>query len=206
MQSSFTRDSLNLDADRTLSKDNGNLVGIRSSYETSDGQTRTMADVWFVADREDGVTEPVPVVDTLPAEPPTLLADAGGLQDAPGQAPTLELPKAEEPPKADPLAPTELRTKVSSLAAAIGEHSSQSSAEPDAFQRRSATAAPNGSQLASAPVALSAMVDVMSRFDANGQALGSKAPAAAPLSLNGSLDKKQDWLGQGVLGAFGNGS
>jgi hypothetical protein len=34
-----------------LSKDNGNLVGLVSSYETTDGNTHAAADVWFVADK-----------------------------------------------------------------------------------------------------------------------------------------------------------
>jgi len=31
--------------------DNGNLLGLVSSYETADGATHDMADVWFVADK-----------------------------------------------------------------------------------------------------------------------------------------------------------
>jgi hypothetical protein len=41
---------LNLDATVDGTVDNGNLVGLRSSYETSDGNTHAAADVWFVAD------------------------------------------------------------------------------------------------------------------------------------------------------------
>jgi hypothetical protein len=36
--------------DSTVQLDNGNLIGLVSSYETSDGQTHDMADVWFVAE------------------------------------------------------------------------------------------------------------------------------------------------------------
>ncbi|TRW97068.1 hypothetical protein EKO24_007940 [Candidatus Methylobacter oryzae] len=52
----FTLDSLgisklNLNAEKAYIKDNGNLVGLTSSYETSDGASHDMADVWFVADK-----------------------------------------------------------------------------------------------------------------------------------------------------------
>ncbi|HVR51429.1 MAG TPA: heme utilization protein, partial [Pseudorhodoferax sp.] len=43
--------SINLNARAELSKDNGNLVGLVSSYETTDGATHAAADVWFVAQR-----------------------------------------------------------------------------------------------------------------------------------------------------------
>ncbi len=39
--------ALNLDAARTISFDNGNLVGLTSSYDSADGSTHTLADVWL---------------------------------------------------------------------------------------------------------------------------------------------------------------
>jgi len=38
---------LNLDAKQNASLNNGNIVGITSTYETSDGNTHQAADVWF---------------------------------------------------------------------------------------------------------------------------------------------------------------
>ncbi|MFA7282286.1 MAG: hypothetical protein WC100_19550, partial [Sterolibacterium sp.] len=38
---------LNLNANASTATDNGNLIGLVSSYETSDGETHQMADVWF---------------------------------------------------------------------------------------------------------------------------------------------------------------
>jgi hypothetical protein len=51
----FTPASLNivkldLDAQATSIDDNGNMIGLMSSYETGDSNSRDMADVWFVAD------------------------------------------------------------------------------------------------------------------------------------------------------------
>jgi hypothetical protein len=42
---------LNVDANATSAKDNGNWVGLASTYETTDGKTHASADVWFVAER-----------------------------------------------------------------------------------------------------------------------------------------------------------
>jgi len=42
---------LNLAAETTTIKDNGNLIGLKSSYETADQASHDMADVWFVADK-----------------------------------------------------------------------------------------------------------------------------------------------------------
>jgi len=41
---------LSLNAEATSVKDNGNWIGLSSSYQTNDGTTHAMADVWFVAD------------------------------------------------------------------------------------------------------------------------------------------------------------
>jgi hypothetical protein len=37
-------------AERNISKDNGNIVGLTSSYQTTDGASHAAADVWFVTD------------------------------------------------------------------------------------------------------------------------------------------------------------
>jgi len=42
--------SLNLNASKSSQVDNGNLIGLISSYTTSDGATHEMADVWFAKD------------------------------------------------------------------------------------------------------------------------------------------------------------
>ncbi|MEN9866911.1 MAG: hypothetical protein RL748_2501, partial [Pseudomonadota bacterium] len=46
--------------DAAAVKNNGNLLGLHSSYETADGQTHASADVWFTADRQGaGLTQRV---------------------------------------------------------------------------------------------------------------------------------------------------
>jgi hypothetical protein len=41
--------SLNLDVKKDVSFNNGNIVGLTSTYTTADGQTHQAADVWFKA-------------------------------------------------------------------------------------------------------------------------------------------------------------
>jgi hypothetical protein len=50
---------------------------------------------------------------------------------------------------------------------------------------------------------VSAMVDVMSRFDAHGNVLGRSAPSAAPTLSLSPTDKSPNWLNNGILGSLG---
>jgi hypothetical protein len=43
--------SISVVAERNISKDNGNIVGLTSSYQTADGASHQAADVWFMTDR-----------------------------------------------------------------------------------------------------------------------------------------------------------
>ena len=45
---------INLDAGQTSQLNNGNWIGLDASFETSDGQTHTIADVWFRTGGSDG--------------------------------------------------------------------------------------------------------------------------------------------------------
>ncbi|MBO3714639.1 MAG: heme utilization protein, partial [Candidatus Accumulibacter sp.] len=71
---------LDLDARTVARKDAGNIVGLVSSYETTDGTRHEMADVWFVADKSAADT-----ATPLPADPagaPDLRANVGNLLQA----------------------------------------------------------------------------------------------------------------------------
>ena len=48
---------LDLAAEKNLSQDNGNIIGLTSSYQTSDGSSHQMADVWFIADKVSGMVD-----------------------------------------------------------------------------------------------------------------------------------------------------
>jgi hypothetical protein len=60
--------SISAVAEVNLSKDNGNLIGLTSTYQTTDGATHAAADVWFVADKYQNV--PV-LTDVVLAAPET---------------------------------------------------------------------------------------------------------------------------------------
>ena len=49
---------LDVGATATSVKDNGNWIGLKSGFETTDGATHDMADVWFVAKRPGDVAPP----------------------------------------------------------------------------------------------------------------------------------------------------
>jgi hypothetical protein len=55
-------------ADPTIAFDNGNFIGLLSTYTTAAGETRTVADVWFRIIPVEGPAQPQ-VVGTLPPEP-----------------------------------------------------------------------------------------------------------------------------------------
>jgi len=58
--------SINAVAEVNLSKDNGNLIGLTSTYQTNDGATHAAADVWFVADKYQDVPVLTDVVTSVP--------------------------------------------------------------------------------------------------------------------------------------------
>ena len=49
---------LNVNATATSEKNNGNWIGLKSGFETTDGATHDMADVWFVAKRPTDAAQP----------------------------------------------------------------------------------------------------------------------------------------------------
>ena len=75
--------SLDLNATPGSTKDNGNTVGLVSSYQTDDNQTHTLADVWFVADRPKPEVQAAAVAPgVLSATPTEMQMGVFGLVDA----------------------------------------------------------------------------------------------------------------------------
>jgi hypothetical protein len=70
---------LDLLATSTSINDNGNTVGLISSFEDREGNRRTMADVWFITDKPSAVAVDSPM---LAVEPTPLQAGVYGLVDA----------------------------------------------------------------------------------------------------------------------------
>ena len=48
---------LNLNAISTPTQDNGNIIGLNSSYQTADGQSHEMADVWFLTGKVNNLVQ-----------------------------------------------------------------------------------------------------------------------------------------------------
>jgi hypothetical protein len=127
-------------ADVNLSKDNGNLIGLTSSYQTTDGATHAAADVWFVADRNQNV--PAAVATVAPDAAPTtdlrsqVSSMAQALSTYAAADPVASTSTAAAPGSAPPATPATLA--VSGMVSAM----QQFDANGNAVKPQSPTAAP----------------------------------------------------------------
>jgi hypothetical protein len=152
--------SISVNAQVGSATDSGNILGLTSTYQTTDGASHTAADVWFLADKASAVAPAVPPVEVVPAVPEAL-----GYANAVGG-----------------ISASAMRANVSALAQAIGAFPDSHSTVGDPATDVSLTlqsAMPPGNPLAAAAVVN--MVDVMKQFDANGNPAG--APTAS-VSMN----------------------
>jgi hypothetical protein len=76
--------ALNLNATRTLDFDNGNMIGLTSSYVTADGSNHTLADVWLAAAPPEPVTYDVGAVSPPISAPAPLRLNVSGMTQALG--------------------------------------------------------------------------------------------------------------------------
>jgi hypothetical protein len=74
--------NLDLNAVPTQTRDNGNTVGLVSSYQTRDGNTHTMADVWFVAEKDRASATAALSQPILEVEPTPLQMGVASMVDA----------------------------------------------------------------------------------------------------------------------------
>jgi predicted secreted protein len=196
--------SLNLQAQSSTDIDNGNLIGLVSSYTTTNGDQRAMADVWFATDGP-AVEVPalVPEVDIVaePVElilPPTALVAESGESLADGLATaavahTSVLASAPLMTVAEPLASTDLGTQVGGLVDALAAYEVGTAAVGSGAP--SLTADTTSLPMTGSNLALVDMVDALKQFDANGQptmAGVQLVPAAATVTLNGYKPPKND--------------
>jgi hypothetical protein len=169
---------LDLKTQTSSEVNNGNLIGLTSSYTTADGATHSMADVWFATS-----TDAIPTADV-----------AASLPTAP---PALQLLPATVAVDAAPVVPQDgMRSQVVSMVdamAAFGSSGTGSGSVPGDSQ--SAISAVQGQTPISAKSAgLTVMVDALKQFDANGQpklASGMSAEAVAT-TLNTTTVRKPD--------------
>ncbi len=184
--------SINLEATVGTGTDNGNLVGLTSTYETTDGATHAAADVWFVAEKSAGAPQAVATVDeaiaALGSAPPVgAEADGAPAVEAAG---VVELP-AQQTKFAVSIEPkTDLRSRVSSLAQAIGQFSDSGVAK----ETQNVSSLDLSGSLASANSVVSmgaaSMADVMKQFDANGNMLAK--PGTTAVSPTKSLNLRRE--------------
>jgi hypothetical protein len=90
---------LDLAATASATKNNGNIEGLVSNYETVNGAKHAMADVWFVADKNEYATPPATSVGNSKSVTEDLSSRVGGLAQAIGsfnvdQTSTASLPAA----------------------------------------------------------------------------------------------------------------
>jgi hypothetical protein len=155
---------IDLQTTASSAMDNGNLVGLTSSYQTSDGVNHAAADVWFVADKP---INTVPLIAPLP-----------------------DVQAATVPPvdSAD-----NLRARVSSLAQSISTFDTGNalSEASSILPIGTSGSGPGADQGAGSLLAVN-MAGVMSQFDANGNLLGNLAgvapPSVKPLIPSGPQD------------------
>ena len=77
---------LSLATDSHASLDNGNVVGLNSSYQTTDGASHAAADVWFQVDLRAQVTNLTQAMAQFNAAPQASATAAGSLTDATAQS------------------------------------------------------------------------------------------------------------------------
>jgi hypothetical protein len=175
--------SIDLTTTAGLASDNGNLLGITSNYQTTDGQTHAVADVWFAADK-DGTNAKAGTLDaaiaSLIADGPPVAGQSIAISSL-GASSSLSTKQAET--AVVPVIPgsVDLRTRVTSLAQAIGSFGATGlvAESPSSTQLDTSGTLPVNSAPA---LAVLNMVDVMRQFDANGNQIAN--PAAIGSATN----------------------
>ena len=208
--------NISLNAAVGSDKDNGNILGLTSTYETTDGATHAAADVWFLADKNKvdssaaavdsaivALSQPAavavvtPVVAAAPVTAAALVtADAVPFGAVAGLVPDQNV--------ATPLAPKDdLCTRVSGLAQAIGSFAESGVNETLAVPRLDATGGAVASNTTATALTVGSMVDVMKQFDANGNLLAKPGTAVASGSTTLNLPGVQDPASAGFLAVKG---
>jgi hypothetical protein len=184
--------SISTQAQTGTEMQNGNLLGLTSTYQTTDGANHAAADVWFVADKAAALApvasateSAIPALD-YPLTDPKAWAAVASVNASPtgtGLAAPAANPALTDVPQDN------LRARVSSLAQAIGSFGSAAAADvPPPVQAPDATANAAGVAFAASPV-VGSMVDVMKQFDSNGNPIADPklavASAIKPIGLSG---------------------
>jgi hypothetical protein len=174
--------------------DNGNVLGLTSTYQTTDGATHAAADVWFATDRlveTSGNVEVDNAVAALGSVTPAVVAEVSAV-----------MPVVQVAVKATP--PTDLRSRVSGLAQAIGSFSDADSTSGGLSGTRLDTSGSVASSVSLVALTTAVgMADVMKQFDANGNQVLKSATTTASLTKSLNLPGIQDPVSNGFLSTGG---
>ena len=208
---------ISLQASAGSAMDNGNIVGLTSTYQTTDGVTHAAADVWFATGRPIGSqglsTSSSMTVDTAIAAltPPPVLATSASASpvtasvdvaptaimvgvDATGTLPTQA--NAAVQPESD------IRTRVSSMAQVMVSYGGI--AQEDVSLTAPQLDANGGTLVvgSAVTVAVANMAEVMKQFDANGNLTGNANTAGVSTKIL-NLTAMQDSANNGYLAVGG---
>jgi hypothetical protein len=193
--------SINVNATAGTSTDNGNILGLTSTYQTTDGATHAAADVWFAVDKG-GTNASAGTLDAAiaalnSATVPTLAPD---VLNVAAETPIVSAPVAAQPVVG---ANTDLRARVSSLAQAIGSFGDGSGTLDTLSAPRLDTLTSTLSVRSTATLAVGSMVDVMKQFDANGNQIASPLTTASSAKPVLKVPGVNDPTNTGILSSGG---
>lgn len=176
---------INVNATTDSGSDNGNILGLVSSYETLDGLSHDAADVWFRVDKKGPSPDPASVdsaIAALGGTPFTVVMAQASY--APPIDPVSTWTKAQALSLVPELPASEggdgLRFRVSGIAQAMGSFADKAMSQGDALTLPSTPPSVNvATGSSSAAIAVVSMADVMRQFDSNGNLIGSPAMLAS---------------------------
>jgi hypothetical protein len=216
--SSLNIAKIDLQATASLTTDNGNLVGLTSTYETTDGASHAAADVWFVADKSSAspafvdttsvdataVDKAIAALASVPEVASSAVTVAAGTPVALEAVNAVEIAGLLPDQVTSPVeAKTDLRSRVSSMAQAMGAFGGAGETEETAVGERFDTTGGVAAAPAAAALTVGSMVDVMKQFDANGRPVGASATVVAALGKSLSLPGLPDPTSNSFLAAGG---
>ncbi|MDD5029142.1 MAG: hypothetical protein PHH58_06540, partial [Rhodoferax sp.] len=183
--------------------DNGNIVGLTSTYQTLDGQQHAAADVWFVADKPNAASQSAPnqlalddqVIDALDVVAQT--APFSTRRTAFVEEIKLELPGSSSQIAVDE-GKTDLRSRVSSIASAMGAFETTLTGEDQAGSLVDQKTQDTGTTPQSM-LAVSVMTESMKKFDLGAGLLQKVDAVVAPPGDTLNLGGMKDVTGGGFL-------
>ena len=192
--------SINVNATAGTSTDNGNIVGLTSTYQTTDGATHAAADVWFVADKG-GTNASAGTLDAAIAALSSATAHTvvPDVLNVAADTPIVTAPLVAQPVGAN----TDLRSRASSLAQAIGSFGDGSGTLDTLSAPRLDTLTSMPSASSAATLAVGSMVDVMKQFDANGNLIASPLTTASSAKPVLKVPGVNDPTNTGILSSGG---